>query len=86
MAGSEAEGIQEWVDEFYRTAEQSRPRDKRGVVGDMPVFFCLVTLKKTAGKEDIEGESEEQSPPLMFQLIHKLLQYFFIDAKQPSPS
>ena len=79
------EGTKEWLGDFYRAAEQRRPEEKRGKVGDMPVFFCLGTLRRAEGKVNL-GEREGLISPLVFQLLPKVVHYFYIDAKQPPPS
>lgn len=75
------EGTKEWLGSFYHAADQRRPEEKRGKVGDMPVFFCLATLRKG----DLR-EGADLSSPFVFQLLPKVVRYFYIDAKQPPPS
>ena len=76
------EDTKEWIDSFYKTAEQRRSGEKRGKAGDIPIFFCLGTLRRAAEKEEIQ----ELTTPLAYRLLHRVVHYFYIDAKSSHPS
>ena len=76
------EDTKEWIGTFYQTADLRRSEEKRGRVGDIPIFFCLGTLRRAAEKEEIR----ELTTPLVYQLLHRVAHYFYIEAKLPHPS
>lgn len=82
------EDTKDWIDSFYQTAEQRRSEQKRGRVGDIPIFFCLGTLRRATekGEEVHELTTPPPPPPLVYQLLHRVAHYFYIDTKLPHPS